>query len=113
MSPAQIEELNQVEQGLVIDKVDPRINASFHDAVSISADRMVCAVGGAEFFRRRSFEVLPQLEAERCTCCANWHISHRRLDSAASALHRGIGNIYEEVQALYRDCGRCDLIRRR
>ena len=62
-----IEELNQLEQGLVIDKVDARIIAQFHDAVEHLRQTAWSVVQWVDLNSKGGdpFEVLPQLEAER------------------------------------------------
>ena len=62
-----ITELNQVEQTLVVDKVDPRIIAQFHDAVEHIRQTAWSVVQWVELHSTGGdpFEVLPQLEAER------------------------------------------------
>jgi hypothetical protein len=101
-----IEELNQVEQGLVIDKVDPRIIAQFHDAVEHLRQTAWSVVQWVDLNSSGSdpFEVLPQLEAERMHMLRKLaHNVTADLDSGSvTRFTEGISNIYEEVQALYR-----------
>jgi hypothetical protein len=101
-----IEELNQVEQGLVIDKVDPRIIAQFHDAIEHLRQTAWSVVQWVELNSSGGdpFEVLPQLEAERMHMLRKLaHNVTADLDSGSvTRFTEGIGNIYEEVQALYR-----------
>jgi hypothetical protein len=101
-----IEELKQVEQGLVIDKVDPRIIAQFHDAVEHLRQTAWSVVQWVELNSSGGdpFEVLPQLEAERMHMLRKLaHNVTADLDSGSvTRFTEGIGNIYEEVQALYR-----------
>jgi len=101
-----IEELNQVEQGLVIDKVDPRIIAQFHDAVEHLRQTAWSVVQWVELNSKGGdpFEVLPQLEAERMHMLRKLaHNVTADLDSGSvTRFTEGISNIYEEVQALYR-----------
>ena len=101
-----IEELKQVEQGLVIDKVDPRIIAQFHDAVEHLRQTAWSVVQWVELNSSGGdpFEVLPQLEAERLHMLRKLaHNVTADLDSGSvTRFTEGIGNIYEEVQALYR-----------
>lgn len=101
-----IEELNQVEQGLVIDKVDPRVIAQFHDAVEHLRQTAWSVVQWVELNSKGSdpFEVLPQLEAERMHMLRKLaHNVTADLDSGSvTRFTEGISNIYEEVQALYR-----------
>jgi hypothetical protein len=101
-----IEELNQVEQGLVIDKVDPRIIAQFHDAVEHLRQTAWSVVQWVDLNSSGGdpFEVLPQLEAERMHMLRKLaHNVTADLDSGSvTRFTEGISNIYEEVQALYR-----------
>jgi hypothetical protein len=101
-----IEELKQVEQGLVIDKVDPRIIAQFHDAVEHLRQTAWSVVQWVELNSSGGdpFEVLPQLEAERLHMLRKLaHNVTADLDSGSvTRFTEGISNIYEEVQALYR-----------
>jgi hypothetical protein len=101
-----IEELNQVEQGLVIEKVDPRIIAQFHDAVEHLRQTAWSVVQWVELNSSGGdpFEVLPQLEAERMHMLRKLaHNVTADLDSGSvTRFTEGISNIYEEVQALYR-----------
>jgi hypothetical protein len=101
-----IAELNQVEQGLVIDKVDPRIIAQFHDAVEHLRQTAWSVVQWVELNSTGGdpFEVLPQLEAERMHMLRKLaHNVTADLDSGSvTRFTEGISNIYEEVEALYR-----------
>ena len=101
-----IEELNQMEHGLVIDKVDPRIIAQFHDAVEHLRQTAWSVVQWVELNSSGGdpFEVLPQLEAERLHMLRKLaHNVTADLDSGSvTRFTEGIANIYEEVQALYR-----------
>jgi hypothetical protein len=101
-----IEDLNQVEQGLVIDKVDPRIIAQFHDAVEHLRQTAWSVVQWVNLNSSGGdpFEVLPQLEAERLHMLRKLaHNVTADLDSGSvTRFTEGISNIYEEVQALYR-----------
>lgn len=101
-----IEELNHVEQGLVIDKVDPRIIAQFHDAVEHLRQTAWSVVQWVDLNSSGGdpFEVLPQLEAERLHMLRKLaHNVTADLDSGSvTRFTEGISSIYEEVQALYR-----------
>ncbi|MGB8129312.1 MAG: PilZ domain-containing protein [Candidatus Angelobacter sp.] len=101
-----IEELNHVEQGLVIDKVDPRVIAQFHDAVEHLRQTAWSVVQWVDLNSSGGdpFEVLPQLEAERMHMLRKLaHNVTADLDSGSvTRFTEGISNIYEEVQALYR-----------
>ncbi|MGC2697372.1 MAG: PilZ domain-containing protein [Candidatus Angelobacter sp.] len=99
-------ELNQVEQGLVIDRLDPRIIAQFHDAVEHIRQTAWSVVQWVELNSSGEdpFEVLPQLEAERMHMLRK--LAHNvTADLDAGSITRfadGISVLYEEVQALYR-----------
>jgi PilZ domain len=101
-----IEDLNQVEQGLVIDKVDPRVIAQFHDAVEHLRQTTWSVVQWVELNSSGGdpFEVLPQLEAERLHMLRKLaHNVTADLDSGSvTRFTEGIATIYEEVQSLYR-----------
>jgi hypothetical protein len=101
-----IAELNQVEQALVIDRVDPRIIAQFHDAVEHIRQTAWSAVQWAELNGSGGdpFEVLPQLEAERMHMLRKLaHNVTADLDSGSITRYtEGISHVYEVVQALYR-----------
>ena len=101
-----IAELNQVEQGLVVDRVDPRIIAQFHDAVEHIRQTAWSAVQWVELNSAGGdpFEVLPQLEAERVHMLRKLaHNVTADLDSGSlNRFTEGISDVYEVVQALYR-----------
>ncbi len=101
-----IAELNQVEQGLVVDRVDPRIIAQFHDAVEHIRQTAWSAVQWAEANSSGGdpFEVLPQLEVERMHMLRKLaHNVTADLDSGSITRYtEGISDVYEVVQALYR-----------
>jgi hypothetical protein len=101
-----IAELNQVEQGLVVDRVDPRIIAQFHDAVEHIRQTAWSAVQWVELNSAGGdpFEVLPQLEAERVHMLRKLaHNVTADLDSGSLTRYtEGISDVYEVVQALYR-----------
>ena len=108
-----IAELNQVEQGLVIDKVDPRIIAQFHDAVEHLRQTAWSVVQWVELNSSGGdpFEVLPQLEAERMHMLRKLaHNVTADLDSGSvTRFTEGISKIYEEVAgALPRTEKDCD-----
>jgi PilZ domain-containing protein len=101
-----IAELNQLEQALVIDQVDPRIIAQFHDAVEHIRQTAWSAVQWADLNSSGGdpFEVLPQLEAERMHMLRKLaHNVTADLDSGSITRYtEGISHVYEVVQALYR-----------
>jgi hypothetical protein len=101
-----IAELNQMEQALVVDKVDPRIIAQFHDAVEHIRQTAWSMVQWVELNSTGGdpFEVLPQLEAERMHMLRKLaHNVTADLDSGSiTRFTEGISDIYEVVQTLYR-----------
>jgi hypothetical protein len=101
-----IAELNEVEQGLVVDKVDPRIIAQFHDAVEHIRQTAWSMVQWVELHSTGGdpFEVLPQLEAERMHMLRKLaHNVTADLDSGSiTRFTEGISDVYEVVQTLYR-----------
>lgn len=101
-----VNELNELEQNLVKDRVDPRLIAQFHDAVqhvrqtAWTLQQWVdLNAGGGD-----PFEVLPQLEAERMQMLNK--LAHNvTADIDATSINEftlGISELYETVQALYR-----------
>jgi hypothetical protein len=101
-----ISELNQVEQNLIIDGVDPRIIAQFHDAVEHIRQTAWSVVQWVDLTTSGDdpFEVLPQLEAERMHMLRKLaHNVTADLDSGSVTRYtEGIANVYEVVQGLYR-----------
>jgi hypothetical protein len=101
-----ISELNQVEQNLIIDGVDPRIIAQFHDAVEHIRQTAWSVVQWVDLTSSGDdpFEVLPQLEAERMHMLRKLaHNVTADLDSGSITRYtEGIANIYDVVQGLYR-----------
>jgi len=101
-----ISELNQVEQALVVDSVDPRIIAQFHDAVEHLRQTAWSAVQWVELNGSGGdpFEVLPQLEAERIHMLRKLaHNVNADVDAGSiSRLTEGISGVYEVVEGLYR-----------
>lgn len=101
-----ISELNQLEQKLVIDRVDPRLIAQFHDAVEHMRQTSWSAVHWVELSSSGGdpFEMLPQLEAERMHMLRKLaHNVTADLDSGSvTRFTEGISGLYEVVQGLYR-----------
>ena len=101
-----IGDLNELEQNLVKDRIDPRLIAQLHDAVehvrqtawTVQQWVELNATGGDPF------EVLPQLEAERMHMLSK--LAHNvTADIDASTINHytlGISDLYETVQQLYR-----------
>jgi len=101
-----IAELNQMEQSLVVDKVDPRIIAQFHDAVEHIRQTAWSMVQWVELNSTGGdpFEVLPQLEAERMHMLRKLaHNVTADIDSASiTRMTEGISDLYEAIHQLYR-----------
>jgi hypothetical protein len=101
-----IGDLNELEQNLVKDRIDPRLIAQLHDAVehvrqtawTVQQWVDLNASGGDPF------DVLPQLEAERMQMLSK--LAHNvTADIDASSINQytlGISDLYETVQQLYR-----------
>ena len=101
-----INEVNDMEQHLVKERVDPRLIAQFHDAVGHLRQTAwtlqqwvdLNASGGDPF------EVLPQLEAERMQMLTK--LAHNvNADIDATSINEytlGVSELYETVEGLYR-----------
>lgn len=99
-------ELNDLEQSLVKERVDPRLIAQFHDSLehvrqtawTLQQFLDLSASGGDPF------EVLPQLEAERMHMLGK--LAHNvNADIDATSVNEftlGISELYETIQGLYR-----------
>src|SRR5437764_12070520 len=101
-----ITELNELEQHLVKEKVDPRLIAQFHDAMEHTRQT---AWTVQQWIDLRSaggdpFSVLPQLEAERMHLLIKLaHNVVADLDAdAIGEFSEGIGELYETVQQLHK-----------
>lgn len=99
-------ELNDLEQNLVKERVDPRVIAQFHDAIEHVRQTawtvqqfLDLNAGGGD-----PFEVLPQLEAERLHMLGK--LAHNvNADIDATSVNEftlGVSELYETVQGLYR-----------
>jgi hypothetical protein len=101
-----ISDLNGVEQTLVIQKVDPRLIAQFHDAVEHMRQTAWSVVQWVELNSSGGdpFEVMPQLEAERMHMLRKLaHNVTADLDSGSlNRFTEGIADLYEVMQVLYR-----------
>ncbi|HET9182257.1 MAG TPA: PilZ domain-containing protein [Candidatus Angelobacter sp.] len=99
-------ELNQLEQNLVKEQVDPRLIAQMHDAMehlrqtawTVQQFLDLSACGGDPF------EVLPQLEAERMQMLGKLaHNVNADIDSTSvNEFTLGVSELYETIQGLYR-----------
>jgi hypothetical protein len=101
-----INEVNDLEQVLVKERLDPRLIAQFHDAVGHLRQTAwtmqqwveLNATGGDPF------EVLPQLEAERMQMLTK--LAHNvNADIDATSINEftlGVSELYETVEGLYR-----------
>jgi ribosomal protein L27 len=101
-----IGDLNELEQNLVKDRIDPRLIAQLHDAVEHLRQTawtvqqwMDLNSGGGD-----PFDVLPQLEAERMHMLGK--LAHNvTADIDSTGINRytlGISDLYETIQQLYR-----------
>ncbi|HET7873705.1 MAG TPA: PilZ domain-containing protein [Terriglobales bacterium] len=101
-----INEVNDMEQHLVKERVDPRLIAQFHDAIghlrqtawTLQQWVELNASGGDPF------EVLPQLESERMQMLTK--LAHNvNADIDATSINEytlGVSELYETVEGLYR-----------
>jgi PilZ domain-containing protein len=101
-----LNELDNLEQSLVKDRVDPRLIAQLHDAInhvrqtaSTMQQWMDLNSSGGD-----PFEVLPQLEAERMQMLGKLaHNVTADIDSTSINQYTlGVSQLYESVQTLYR-----------
>lgn len=99
-------ELNDLEQNLVKERVDPRVIAQFHDAVEHVRQTawtvqqfLDLNAGGGD-----PFEVLPQLESERLHMLGKLaHNVNADIDSTSvNEFTLGVSELYETIQGLYR-----------
>ena len=101
-----VTELNDLEQTLVKEQVDPRLIAQFHDAVehlrqtawTLQQFLDLNASGGDPF------DVMPQLEAERMHMLGKLaHNVNADIDATSvNEFTMGISELYETIQGLYR-----------
>ena len=99
-------DLNELEQNLVKEQVDPRLIAQMHDAMehlrqtawTVQQFLDLNASGGDPF------EVLPQLEAERMQMLGKLaHNVNADIDSTSvNEFTLGVSDLYETIQGLYR-----------
>jgi hypothetical protein len=101
-----IGDLNELEQNLVKDKIDPRLIAQLHDAVEHVRQTAWTVQQWTDLHSGGGdpFEVLPQLEAERMHMLSK--LAHNvTADIDASGINQytlGISELYEATQQLYR-----------
>lgn len=101
-----IGDLNELEQNLVKDRIDPRLIAQLHDAVEHVRQTAWTVQQWTDLHASGNdpFDVLPQLEAERMHMLAK--LAHNvTADIDASSINNytlGISDLYETVQQLYR-----------
>lgn len=101
-----IADLNELEQNLVKDRIDPRLIAQLHDAVEHVRQTAWTVQQWADLHSTGGdpFDVLPQLEAERMHMLRK--LAHNvTADIDASSINNytvGISELYENVQQLYR-----------
>lgn len=101
-----VADLNELEQELVKEQVDPRLIAQFHDAIGHVRQTawtlqqwIDLHAGGGD-----PFDVLPQLEAERMQMLSKLaHNVTADIDSTSiNEFTLGISEMYETIQTLYR-----------
>jgi hypothetical protein len=101
-----IGDLNELEQNLVKDKIDPRLIAQLHDAVEHVRQTAWTVQQWTDLHASGNdpFDVLPQLEAERMHMLGK--LAHNvTADIDASSINHytlGISDLYETIQQLYR-----------
>ena len=101
-----ISDLNELEQNLVKDRIDPRLIAQLHDAVEHVRQTAWTVQQWVDLNSSGGdpFDVLPQLEAERMQMLNK--LAHNvTADIDASTINHytlGISDLYETVQQLYR-----------
>jgi PilZ domain len=101
-----IGDLNELEQNLVKDRIDPRLIAQLHDAVEHVRQTAWTVQQWVDLHSSGGdpFDVLPQLEAERMHMLSK--LAHNvTADIDASSINHytlGISDLYETVQQLYR-----------
>lgn len=105
-----IAQLNELEQNLVKDKVDPRLIAQFHDAMEHTRQTAWTVQQWVDLRAGSGdpFEVLPQLEAERMHMLIK--LSRNVIaDIDATSINEfteGIGELNDMVQQLHKRLGR-------
>lgn len=101
-----IGDLNQYEQNLVKDRIDPRLIAQLHDAIEHVRQTAYTVQQWVDLTKSGgdAFDVLPQLEAERMHMLSK--LAHNvTADIDSSSINQytlGISDLYETVQQLYR-----------
>jgi hypothetical protein len=101
-----INQLNDLEQQMVRERMDPRLIAQFHDALGHLRQTTWTIQQWVELNSNGSdpFEVLPQLEAERMQMLGKLaHNVNADIDSGGlNEFTLGISELYETIQATYR-----------
>ncbi|HEX2328604.1 MAG TPA: PilZ domain-containing protein [Candidatus Angelobacter sp.] len=103
---AAINQLNELEQQMVRERMDPRLIAQFHDSLGHLRQTTWTIQQWVELNSNGGdpFEVLPQLEAERMQMLGK--LAHNvNADIDAGSLNEftlGISELYETIQATYR-----------
>jgi hypothetical protein len=101
-----VTELNDLEQSLVKDKVDPRLIAQFHDAMEHTRQTAWTVQQWVDLRSSGNdpFSVLPQLEAERMNMLIK--LSHNVLadidSSGMSEFTEGLDELYQAIQQLHK-----------
>lgn len=101
-----VTQLNELEQNLVKDKVDPRLIAQFHDAMEHTRQTAWTVQQWVDLRSSGNdpFAVLPQLEAERVTMLIK--LAHNVLADidarSMTEFSEGIDELYQTIQKLHR-----------
>lgn len=101
-----INELNELEQNLAKERVDPRLIAQFHDAVGHVRQTAWTLQQWVDISSKGGdpFDIMPQLEAERMQMLTK--LSHNvNADIDATSITEftlGISDLYQSVEGLYR-----------
>ena len=101
-----INELNELEQNLVRERVDPRLIAQFHDAVGHVRQTAWTLQQWVDISSKGGdpFDIMPQLEAERMQMLTK--LSHNvNADIDATSITEftvGISDLYQSIEGLYR-----------
>jgi hypothetical protein len=101
-----INELNELEQNLAKERVDPRLIAQFHDAVGHVRQTAWTLQQWVEISSKGGdpFDIMPQLEAERMQMLTK--LSHNvNADIDATSITEftmGISDLYQSIEGLYR-----------
>ncbi|HKW73950.1 MAG TPA: PilZ domain-containing protein [Terriglobales bacterium] len=101
-----INELNDLEQNLAKEHVDPRLIAQFHDAVGHVRQTAWTLQQWVEISSKGGdpFDIMPQLEAERMQMLTKLsHNVNADIDATSvTEFTHGISDLYQSIEGLYR-----------